>query len=356
MNFLRLIHRWFGLSLGLVVIAMTLSGGVLIFHDAILRFKWPELATPIKSGQAHRYPEILAHVERQFREPGVALIKFPDQGMNAFRLWLKDDSEVLAHPVSGKIISRWAWHETLTSILFEFHANLLAGDIGEQVAGCLGILLVGFVVSGLVLWWPRRRTFRLRFVLPRALSSSRLMRSHAAMGVIFAAPILLFAITGVTLVFYRPVATLLTSLLDSRPPLTPSARVLPNNQSMRPWGEILRTLAETLPDGKLVYYIPPRPDNAVMTFRKRMPGEWHPNGRSFILINPYTNDVLQSIDARQQQFGMRLVEKFYPLHASKIGGWPYALFALLTAGTLIAAVITGYLSFFCRKTFHTGRG
>lgn len=329
---------------------MAVSGGVLIFHDAILRSKWPELAIPIAPGQEQGYAEILSRLERRFDETGVALIKFPDQGMNAFRFWLKDDSEILAHPTSGKIIGQWGRNETLTSIMFEFHANMFAGDIGEQVLGAIGILLVGFVLSGIVLWWPNRRAFRLRFVFPRALSPGQLLRSHAAIGIIFSTPFLLFTITGMAMVFYHPVTTLLTSLFDSQAPLTPSARVQPTDQSIHPWRDVLQTLAETLPDGKLVYYIPPKPDNAVMTFRKRMPGEWHPNGRSFILINPYANDVLQSIDARQQQFGMRFVEKLYPLHASKIGGWLYALFALVTVGALIGVVISGCLSFFCRKT------
>ena len=153
------------------------------------------------------------------------------------------------------------------------------------------------------------------------------------------------------MVYYRPVATLLTSLFDSRPPVTPSASVSPSSQPRRPWQEILATLAGTLPDGKLVYYVPSRPDNAVMTFRKRMPGEWHPNGRSFILVNPYTGRVLQAIDAREQEFGMRLVEKFYPLHAAKVGGWPYALFALATSGVLASVAVTGCLSYLRRKTF-----
>lgn len=330
---------------------MALSGGILIFHDNILRFKWPELASPMRPGQELAYPEILSKLERRFREPGVALIKFPDQGMNAFRLWIKDDTEALVHPASGEIIARWAWNESFTSILYEFHAHLFAGDAGEQAIGYLGILLAGFAVSGFVLWWPRRRAFRLRFVFPSSLAPGRLLRSHAAMGVMFSVPILLFTITGMTMVFYGPVATLLTSLFDSRPPLKPSAKVMPSSQPMLPWKEILATLEETLPDGKLVYYIPPRPDNRVLTFRKRMPGEWHPNGRSFVLIHPHAGDVLQSIDARQQEFGMRLVEKFYPLHASKVGGWPYALFAFVTSAFLATVVITGYLSFFRRKSF-----
>lgn len=352
MKLLRLLHRWLGLLVSLVVIAVALSGGILIFHDSILRMTWPVLASPLQPGQERAYPTILSHVERRFHDPGIQLIKFPDQGMNAFHLWLHDGSEAFVHPSSGRLISRWAWNETLTGVLFELHANLLAGEPGEQVNGYLGLLLLGFVLSGLILWWPQHRTFQLRFAMPRGASPAHLIRAHSAIGVIFAAGILLFVVTGVTMVFYRPFMTTVTAVLDSTPPMVPSATVKPTDQPVQPWTTILETVATTFPDGKLVYYIPPRQDNAVMTFRKRMPSEWHPNGRSFILLHPYTGEVLQTIDARQQQLGMRLMEKAYPLHASKVGGVPYTLFALCTSGALIGLGVLGCLSYFLRIIPH----
>ena len=345
MKILRLLHRWLGLLVSLVVIAVALSGGILIFHDSILRMSWPELAHPFQPGQEHAYPPVLAHVEQRFRDPGIQLVKFPDREMNAFHLWLTDGSEAMVHPSSGDLISRWTWNETLTGVLFELHENLMAGEAGEQVNGFLGLLILGFVLSGLILWWSQRRTFRLRFVVPLAMSSAHFVRAHSAIGVIFAAGILLFVLTGVTMVFYRPFMSAVTAVLDTTPPMVPVARVEPMDQPVQPWATILDTVTKTFPDGKLVYYIPPRPDNAVMIFRKRMPGEWHPNGRSFILLHPYTSEVLQTIDARQQQFGVRLMEKAYPLHASKVGGVPYTLLALCTSGALIALGVLGCLSY-----------
>jgi len=345
MKILRLLHRWLGLVVSLVVIVVALSGGILIFHDSILRLTWPVLAQPLQPEQEHAYPAVLAHVEQRFRDPGIQLIRFPDPEMNAFHLWLRDGSEALVDPSSGQLISRWTWQETWTGVLYELHANLMAGEPGEQVNGYLGLLILGFVLSGLVLWWPQRRIFRLRLAMPRGMSPAHLIRSHSAIGVIFAAGILLFVLTGVTMVFYRPFMVAITAVLDSTPPMVPVARVDPTDQPVQPWTTILATVEKTFPSGKLVYYIPPRPDNAVMTFRKRMPGEWHPNGRSFILVHPYTAEVLQTIDARQQQLGMRLMEKAYPLHASKVGGVPYTLLALFTSGALIALGVLGCLSY-----------
>ncbi len=330
MKILRLLHRWLGLLVSLVVIAVALSGGILIFHDSILRTAWPVLAQPLQPGQERAYPAVLSRLEQSFRDPGIQFIRFPDRGMNAFHLWLRDGSEALVHPTTGDPISLWTWDETLTGVLFELHANLLAGESGEQVNGYLGLLVLGFVLSGLVLWWPQRGTFRLRFAMPRAMSP---------------AGILLFVITGVTMVFYGPIKFAVTTFLDSTPPMVPVAKVEPMDRPVQPWAAILETAAMTLPEGKLISFRPPQPDNAVLRIRKRMPGEWHPYGRSFILVHPYTGEVLQTIDARQQQFGMRLFEKAYPLHASKVGGAPYTFLAICTSGALIVLGVFGCLSY-----------
>jgi uncharacterized iron-regulated membrane protein len=70
-------------------------------------------------------------------------------------------------------------------------------------------------------------------------------------------------------------------------------------------------------------------------FRKRLPGEWHPNGRSYVLIDPYSAAVVQAIDAREQGMGTRVMHAIYPVHAAKAGG-P----AMIGAAALAALALT----------------
>ena len=69
-------------------------------------------------------------------------------------------------------------------------------------------------------------------------------------------------------------------------------------------------------------------------FRKQLPGEWHPNGRSYVLVDPYTAQVVQAIDARAQGTGTRLMHAVYPVHAAKVGRLPMMLLAAFAAAAL----------------------
>ncbi|GJL56015.1 MAG: hypothetical protein NPIRA02_31470 [Nitrospirales bacterium] len=351
MTGLRWLHRWLGLSVSLIAIAF--SGGILIFHDAALHYTWPDLSQPIRPGQEHAYPTILTALHHRIPDASIRQIRFPVQGKNAFQVWLSDDSEAFVHPISGDIIARWTWDESLMDILFELHVHLFGGEVGEQINGIVGILVIGFVLSGLILWWPRRKKWRLRSIAPQHASSLHFMRSHSALGVLFSASILVIVATGITMVFNQPLVTAITSLLDSQAPTVPTATVEFVDQPTQSWATILNTVANVLPEGQVISVRLPSKDNAVMSFRKRMPEEWHPNGRSFVLLNPYTGKVLQTIDAEQQEFGMRITQKFYPLHASKIGGIPYTLLSVGTSGALVIIGLFGLMSYGSRTFFQS---
>lgn len=349
MKVVRLAHRYLGLILSVLVISISVTGGTLVFKEHLLRATWPELAIALTPGQASAYPRILTQLEDRFRETGIAFVRFPRAGMNAIHVWLKDESQLYINPVSGETIRHWHWNDSFISLMTDgvylLHAHLLAGEIGEIVIGCMGIAIIFFVISGLVLWWPRRKKFTLKEILPKKATAKFYLRSHNTLGVISSAFIILFVLTGVTMVFYQPIAFAVVSVMDPEMPKLPNAKVVPGQQQIKPWSEILEVVNKTLPEGALLSYTPSTNENAVMVFRKRMPEEWHVFGRTFILLNPYTAEIEQLIDARQQHAGMRLMEKAYPLHASTVGGLPFKLLALTTAVFMLLLTFFGVMSY-----------
>jgi uncharacterized iron-regulated membrane protein len=223
-------------------------------------------------------------------------------------VWLADGSEAFVHPRTAAVIDRWHPSERLPALLFELHAHLLADRGGTVVNGVAALLVVFMALTGLLLWWPARRgTFRLRRLLPRRTTPGELLRSHAAVGAVAALPVLVFAATGALIVFYDPAAALMSAVLDRKPSLEPSARVVPRHTAHRGWPEILAALDRTFPEGRTVFFYPGGGENARLMFRKQLPGEWHPNGRSYVLVDPYTAQVVQAIDARAQGPGTRLM-------------------------------------------------
>ena len=95
-------------------------------------------------------------------------------------------------------------------------------------------------------------------------------------------------------------------------------------------------------------YYPGAGVNAVLTFRKSLPGEWHPNGRSYVLVDPYRAEVVQAIDARAQGTGTRLMHALYPVHAATVGGTVFAVIAFVSAFGLVWLAIGGSWAYLAR--------
>lgn len=145
----------------------------------------------------------------------------------------------------------------------------------------------------------------------------------------------------------------MSRLLDARSPEQPDARVTPVERPMQPWTTVLTALDATFPEGETVFYSPGAPNNARLMFRKRLPGEWHPNGRSYVIINPYTADVVQAIDARAQGAGTRMAHAIYPVHAAKVGGITMVALGACAAVALTWLAVGGVWSYVSRRSTAT---
>jgi uncharacterized iron-regulated membrane protein len=345
------VHRWLGLLLASIVLAVAASGGLLLLRAPYYRSVYPAIGAPVTTTQAAARADVLTAIESRWRSEGVRLIKFPQAGINAFQVWLGDGTEAFVDPQNGAVIDHWHWYDRLPAFLFELHAHLVSEPSGTVINGVVALAVVFMAITGVVFWWPARRgAFRLRGAVPRRITSGELLRSHAAIGAITVLPMLLFVGTGAAIVFYDSASNAMSWLLDARPAEQPNARVAPLDRPVQRWRTILAALDATFPDGETVFYYPGGADNARLMFRKRLPGEWHPNGRSYVLIDPYTGSVVQAIDARMQGTGTRLMHAIYPIHAAKVGGIAMVVLAGCTAAALTWLAVGGVWSYVSRRS------
>lgn len=347
---LRLLHRSVGLVLAVLVFAVGASGGLLLLRDPYYRWRYPAAREPITPAQQAARPDVLEAIHARWSVEGIRLVKFPQPGLNLFHVWLRDGSEAFVEPRTGDLLDHWQPRERLPALLFDLHAHLFGARTGTVINGIAGLIVVFMVSTGLVLWWPmRRRASTLADALPRRRSRGGLVRSHAAVGAVSLVPVLLSAGTGVVLVFHAAVAGVASRLLDTRPPAEPTASVAPRAAPHRPWTEILASVEGTLPDGPAVLLYQGTGGDARLMFRKRLPGEWHPNGRSYVLIDPYTARVVQSIDARTQGRGTRLMHAIYPVHAARVGGAALTLAAAAASASLAWLALSGLWAALARR-------
>jgi uncharacterized iron-regulated membrane protein len=158
------IHLWTGLALGLYIVAICVSGSVLVYRNELYRALSPEpvvvnrtgagLSDQALSDAARRaYPGYEVATLRRGQVDNQAVEIELQRGEQSFpRLFDPFTGRDLGHPIPAGY--------RFTSWLLDFHDNLLAGDTGRRVNGIGALLVLVLCMTGAVIWWPWKRNWR----------------------------------------------------------------------------------------------------------------------------------------------------------------------------------------------------
>lgn len=310
---LSTLHRWLGGLVGLGLALLGLTGTLLLWKPWwVMVAQAPRPPTPAETLAIVRAAQVhgAGHVTLPSAEFGVASAGLPDGG----GLYLAHD---------GRLLAQWrsVWERPET-LLFDLHHHLLMGHDGEIIAGWLGLAAMLFCISGVILWWPTRRTFQAR-ALPARLTRPAIIRHHRDIGVVLALPILLLAATGALMVL-KPLADAVLGGLSSpaavtawqaKPPKTPTVAA--------DWPAVLAAARGQFALAEPRMIVLPRRSGDAIVVRLRQPAEWHPNGRTTVALAG-DGRVLLARDATAAPLAVRAQHMLYPLHSTRIAGRPAA--------------------------------
>lgn len=337
MRLIDLAHRWLGGLVGLILVVMGLSGAVLAHKDA-----WIGLPGAREAAQQST-EAVAARVERLMADPAgrPRSIVFAGRGFGLDKLSFKGEAGAYADQ-TGAVVARWDDKWTRPEVwIFDLHHHLFAGDQGEMVAGVAALIGLGFVATGLILWWPLRRSFEPR-LWPRKFARFQILRHHRDLGVVMAPVLALLLFTGAVMVF-RPVAGLVLGPgISAEVQKSLKAPKLPEAElAARPdWAGMVREARRLYPDAELrILSLPRKPGDAI-SLRLRQPAEWLPNGRTVVWFAPDTGKAVGTRDALKLPGRVQAYNAIYPLHAGKVGGLAWRL--AVTAGGLTLAILGGF--------------
>lgn len=336
------VHRWLGVALTAWLAIATLSGSMLLWQDEYYGWRYPALPkqpyTP--SVSAVVIDQIVSSADGQ-----IEAIRLPTASFPAYHAYFADGVVALFHPDTAVQIAEWGALDALPAFLFELHAHLLLGEAGLNVVGIFACLLLLTMTLGLVLWSRRRNVYLVRYFLPKNASRPLLARAHAAQGISLSVLFLFLALTGVAMAFSAPVYAGLNTIFGSTNPLRPTVRQVDSQSTHVNWQVALSSMSAEFPNGAPRQLTLPRSDREPLTVRLRNVGELHPNGRSYLVLNPGTGAVLERIDATQTGVGPAIGNALYPIHSGKTG-WPGHRLALslLSFSLLFIASSGSYLA------------
>jgi uncharacterized iron-regulated membrane protein len=336
---LSLIHRWTGGLIGLLLAIIGLTGAILANKDAWIGVTGAGDIRPATVGHTATLIErIMAASEKEPRS-----IVLPGDSFGLARMTYSKDSGAYANQ-DGQIVEQWSSVWGRPEIwLFDIHHHLLAGEAGEIVSGILGLIAIGFIGTGVLLWWQTRRTFGLR-LWPARMTRAALINHHRDLGIVIAPVLFLSVLTGAMMVL-KPVAGLI--LMPFSTPAEMEAATKPPKVTGGPlsanlnWLAIMTDAHARFPGAAIRQIMLPREPGDLITVRIKQPDEWHPSGRTSVWFAPESGKFIDSRDAMKQPQGLQILNKAYPLHTGKVGGLMWQIMITLTG---LALALLGFLA------------
>ena len=338
MKLLSALHRWAGGLIGLLLALLGLTGAILVWEG-----EW--IALPGASDELVEDVSRMAAITEAGAARGqLSRITFASDEIGLHQLVYADGSGAYVRQ-DGLLVDRWTsqW-ERPELWLFDLHHHLFAGDAGEIVTGIAGVAGLLFAITGAILWWRSRRTFRLR-VLPTHLRPGPIVSHHRDLGLVTMPLLVVSMLTGVLMIF-APVRTVLLGT-EERPERTIEAAVRPDP------AQVLALAKAQFPNAAIRRMTLPAGPGDPIVVRLRQPFEWTLNGRTQISFAADGKAVVQ--DAAVANRSAWASEKAYPVHSAKVGGLAWKIVMTISGIALAMLGSLAVWSFWVRRAHKRAR-
>jgi uncharacterized iron-regulated membrane protein len=336
------LHLYVALAIGLFLIVIGLTGASLVFEEKLDRALNPAVSYVEPQGSRLDIQDLLERVrsaEPSGRVTAVRLAAAPNQPLQFFH---QKGFTIYVNPYSGEILGRRTVQDRehgLARRLHVLHVSLFAGEWGKKVVGLACVLALFLVVSGLILWWPRKIvTFKWKASWKRVNFDL-----HHVLGLTASLFSLVITLAG-SIIAYPGIFDPWINRLDGSPPLIrPERSTLIPGKSPITLGEAVSIAEAALPGAILNNISIPQGGPAIVRAQMKFPEDRTPAGRSRVYIDQYSGKVLLVESTRTSPPGTRIQNLKRSLHTGDILGAPTQAIYFLASLILVSQVVTGVL-------------
>jgi uncharacterized iron-regulated membrane protein len=352
------LHLWLGLATGLVVIIVATTGCLLVFEKEIDEsvnhdFYYVQVPTPaqrlpldklLHTAKAHNPSFKITRIGIETAEADRSILFMAKKGKQT---WL-----TAVNPYTGQVIRSINYNKRFFTVVLQLHRTLLMNEVGKAITGVSCMIFVFMILTGLVLWWPKRwRTMKQRMAIKWSASRKRLNWDMHAVGG-FYVHLVLFAIalTGLTWA-YKWFNNSIFLVFDGKPFKKMEA---PANKVQQPilagyYENLYREANERLNyKGKMTILIPEQ-DSLSVTISKENYDASVSNVTDMLYYEKGTGRLLQDRLYKNASTGMKVRRIVYPIHTGQIYGLPTKIIAFIACLVAVSLPITGLYIWLGRK-------
>lgn len=360
----RKIHLWLGLTSGIVVCLLCLSGAAFVFAEEFMHSYNKDKLHVAGDGKRLPVDSLVASFKAAYPSEIYYWINTYNDKTRAFDVVSgipngdrPEDIKIkltFLNPYTADIIGEDKFSVNAASVVAHFHSQLLLGEVGLWIIRIASLIFLAELILGLILWWPRSKNERKTAFKPKYPASKKRMNHdfHRIYG-FYACWILLISVTtGLVMSFdwvEKPVVALFggtPELVGQNPPMAD----VKENQEFKSQQYVFEQFEKTYPEGyKLTLMaIQPGMENNLFILLDRDDRFLHLYGDNQI-VDRYTGRQLEKPLVKEFEKNQDIFEANLDIHMGTVGGLPTQILAFMVGLFGASLPITGFYIWWGRR-------
>ncbi|WP_276503097.1 PepSY-associated TM helix domain-containing protein [Terrimonas pollutisoli] len=355
------IHLWLGLSAGLVVLFLGITGCILAFEIEIRNLTESFRKVDVED-KPYLPPSALKAIATKHLNSKNALgIEYPGEGKAAVAAYYDESNYelVFLNPYSGEVLKHKNMNKDFFRIILDGHFYLwLPHHIGQPIVASATLIFLVMMITGLILWWPRSKAARKqRFTIKW---SARWRRKnydlHNVLGFYITWIAIFIAITGLVFGFqwFAKSVYWVTSggeaMVEHQHPVSDTTKPsIITNMADHLWQQHKKVVRSNESIGVYFANLPTDPVEVVINHR---PGTYY--NADYFHYDQYTGKSLKAPGSWDGKFkDAELADKIarmnYDIHVGAVLGLPGKILAFFASLIAASLPVTGFVIWWGRR-------
>lgn len=375
------LHLWLGLSIGLIIFIVSVTGALYVFKDEIENFTRKDVIyhkeENITQKQILPIRVLEKAVDNQVKEKfKIHWVNVPiDKKMSYQFYWYEHNTDAwnyfdefpiykvaYVNPYDGKVLRVYDEKNSFFQIVKMIHWSfLLKQDWGKYVVGIPVIIFVIMLISGIILWWPKNKAARKQRFSFRWKNIKNWKRKnydlHNILGFYASIFALIFSVTGLFYAFFV-IQTMMYVVFSGGNTTYPDFSQITTKAPLEARNDttldkVINTVRTNYPDsyGFSVDLGHPHMDDHehpnFSVFVKHLSYSYHKN--SSLIFDENSGELLHTHNHEDKDLGEKAIAANYDVHVGSILGLPTKIIAFIVSLICASLPVTGFLVWHGRR-------
>lgn len=348
-NIANQIHLWLGLTTGIIIFTISVTGCIYVFEEEIRAFTDQQKSyVPIQDKPFVGLDKVVQNFQKEVPNEKITLIRINEKVPNATVELSTKKKAFYFNPYDGTLIESGDYHWLNT--VKKLHTNLLLGETGGFIQRWSVVIFTLMLLTGIVLWFPNKiKSLKQSLTIKWKGKFRRVNYDfHKVLGFYASFILIIIALTGLFFAFkeVKNAAAFLTGteLTDGK---EVDSKVIPQKEplAMR-YDRIYRTAIQKYPGATTTTLSIKK--NGDLRLKLLYPYEWSRNQNTFY-FNATTGQLLRYKLYKEYNTADILEASNYEIHTGRFFGVFGKIVAFLASLISASLPVTGFIIWLKKK-------